>query len=308
MAQLRAPTPNGRRLRQGRANAGVEAAYRNKLQRLIKVMHHDVITGITAAYLTARPQITTDASPFADLVTMLTTLRGKWLRIFNNHAQDWAESFVIENSQDTQDDLRRRLKNAGFVIRFKPDQATQRRIKLAVEENVSLIKSIPEQYHTQVRSLTTQSVMDGGDVGALKTQLQERCGVTERRAAMIARDQNHKVSVGIERQKCEALGLTWARWKHAGAGRHPRPDHLKASQDRLVFDIRQGAEIGGKRIWPGSEPNCHCRAEYIIPGYNDEVLPQKPTFHELLQLKKPSDYDFYQCPQEPNAATSHLPG
>lgn len=276
MVQLTAPTPNGKRVRAGRANAGVEAAYRKRLLALIRAMNKDVIAEVTKHYRAAAPQIANDAapqkrkrSPFAELLVALGLLRSHWLRIFNQHADEIAASFVKANERDTQADLKRRLKESGFVIRFNPDQDTQRRIKLAVEENVSLIRSIPEHYHTQVRTLVTQSVMNGGDVGALKTQLQERFGVTERRAAMIARDQNHKVAVGIERQRCASLGMNKARWKHTGGGRHPRPDHVKAGRDRLIFDIREGAEIGGKRIWPGSEPNCHCWAEYIIPGYND---------------------------------------
>lgn len=274
MPQLRAPTPRGKRLRPGRVNAGVEAAYRRQLQALIRDMHREVIATIAQHVRAAAPQIATDASPFALLLKTMSALRTKWGKIFRDKAEAMAERFVHANQRDTEADLRRRFKDAGFAMRFKPDIATQQRIKLAVEENVSLIRSIPEQYHTQLRTLVTQSVMQGGDVATLTQQLHQRYGITERRAAMIARDQNHKIAVGIEQQKCAALGMTKARWKHAGAGRHPRPEHVEASRKGLIYDSRGGAMIGGKRIWPGSEPNCHCRAEYIIPGYND-IQPRR---------------------------------
>lgn len=61
--QLRAPTPNGKRVRVGRANAGVEAAYRARLLRLVKQMNRDVLAEVAKHYRAATPQIANDADP-----------------------------------------------------------------------------------------------------------------------------------------------------------------------------------------------------------------------------------------------------
>lgn len=208
-----------------------------------------------------------DANPVTTLKVILGKLRKKWALIFAEQADALAEQFVRGCQNDSEADLRRRLKRAGFGITFKPDADLKRRLGLAIEQNVSLITSISERYHDGVEALVTNAVMKGGDLGSLTKALQARYGVSERRAAFIAKDQNHKINQATERMRCSEIGLKEARWRHIGGGRHPREDHVKAAGRR--YFVAEGCKISGEYIQPGELINCHCRAEYIIPGYND---------------------------------------
>lgn len=266
MAALRSPG-KAKTLPAGRVNAGVAARYDYRLRLLISRMHRDTLREIQAHYRRAEPELAQDANPVTSLKIILGKLRKKWSSIFADQAAALAEQFVRGCQNDSEGDLRRRLKRAGFGITFKPNADLKRRLGLAIEQNVGLITSISEQYHDGVEALVTNAVLKGGDLGRLTRGLQARYGISERRAASIARDQNHKINQSVERMRCTGLGLKEARWRHVGGGRHPRADHVQANGTRYL--IAEGCKISGEYIQPGELPNCHCRAEFIIPGYND---------------------------------------
>lgn len=266
MARLRSPG-KAVRLPKGRVNAGVEAAYYKRMRLLIQRMHRDTIRTVEAHYRKAEPELAQDANPLTALKNAMAKLRAKWGKIFDDQSEALAEQFVKTGQNDSEGDLRRRLKRAGFGITFKPNADLTRRLKIATEYNTSLIRSIGDQYQDGVTALVAETVMNGGDLGKLTTELSSRYGVSTRRAAMIARDQSHKINQGVERQRCTELGLKEAYWRHIGGGRHPRADHVAANGRR--YFVAEGCKISGEYIQPGQLINCHCRAEYIIPGYND---------------------------------------
>ncbi|WP_415429989.1 phage minor head protein [Acetobacter malorum] len=96
--------------------------------------------------------------------------------------------------------------------------------------------------------------------------LQQRFGITRRRAANIARDQNAKVTSAINKQRQIETGLFEAEWVHSAGGKHPRASHVEAGRKKLRFDVREGALIDGERIWPGQKPNCRCSSRVILRG------------------------------------------
>ena len=89
------------------------------------------------------------------------------------------------------------------------------------QENVSLIKSIASQFHTQVEGMVMRSVTEGRDLSALTKDLQKRFGVTKDRAAFIALDQNNKATSAIQRERQTALGIEEGIWMHSHAGKVP---------------------------------------------------------------------------------------
>ena len=96
-----------------------------------------------------------------------------------------------------------------------------------VIENVNLIKSIPEKYFTELTTVIMQSITRGRDLKYLKDEIKKRYGVVERRAALIARDQNNKATSIITHTEYEELGITEAIWKHNPGNSEPRHEHVK---------------------------------------------------------------------------------
>lgn len=269
MIALRMQTRRPRLLGTGHANAGVSAAYEKRLRTLVQRMCREVDAEIKKYAGAAAKEVAQDANPLTALRYALAALTKKWQRVFADESEGLASRFVWTSADDMDRNLKARLRKLGFGIRFAPDANMRRVLKIAIAENTSLIKSIPEKYATQVTSMVSNAVMTGGDLHTLSQGLIHRFGVTERRAAFISQDQSHKIAETAQRLRCEGLGLYKQRWRHPMGEKQPRPLHVEAGRKGLIFDIREGALIDGKRIWPGSEPGCKCRGDPIIPGYDD---------------------------------------
>lgn len=269
MTKLRCDSANGRTLPAQRPNAGVEAAYRKALTDLVEEMAASVDYWVKANYRKIEPQVAQDASPASVLQGIMNKLTARWRARFNEVAEELSRRFVKQAQGHADRQLTMDLQRNGFAIKFKPTRAMQQTAALSTAENVALIKSIPEQYLSQVEGAVMRSALRGGDLGTLTSELKLRYGITHRRAAFIARDQNRKVGEAMTRTRQMGLGFTEAIWQHSHGGKHPRESHIKAGRDKLRYRLDKGAYIDGEWIFPGQEPNCRCTSKPIIPGFND---------------------------------------
>jgi uncharacterized protein with gpF-like domain len=162
------------------------------------------------------------------------------------------------------------LRDAGYSVKFKMTREMRDVMDATINEQVSLIRSIPQQYLTQVEGMVMRSVQTGRDLGTLTKDLQQQFGVTRRRAAFIARDQNNKATASMTRVRQVKLGITEAIWVHSGGGKHPRPTHLKAGREKTKYDVTKGwfDPAVGKWIFPGELPNCRCVSRSVVKGFS----------------------------------------
>lgn len=253
-------------LRAVRPNAGLEAKYRRKVEQLVDEMHRSVDYWIRAAYRANEPEMALDKSPAMALRDTLRSLGRRWTKAFNVLARDWGPAFARDATQSTDQAFAAALRKAGFTVRFKMTPTVNDVMQATVGENVSLIRSIPAEYFTQVEGLVMRSVQSGRDLGTLTDELHARYGVTRRRAGNIARDQNNKATAVITRARQTELGITEALWLHSAGGKVPRPTHV--AMNRKTYTIAEGMydPAVGKRIWPGELISCRCVARSIIPG------------------------------------------
>lgn len=263
------PNVRPKTLKPVRANAGVEAEYYRGIMREVEAMQRSLMWWIRARYRTVAPEIAKDASPFEELQGIVAKLIGKWRIRFNEVSSHLARAFVDSAASHADASMQKGMREAGMMIKFRPTRGVQRAIRSSVEENVLLIKSIGEHHLSEVGQLVQRAMQNGGSLRDLTKELQERYGITKRRAAFISQDQNAKATTAIRRQRQIETGLFEAEWVHSSAGRHPRESHVKAGRERLRFDIRKGAEIDDKWILPGQLPRCRCTWRLILPGHND---------------------------------------
>jgi uncharacterized protein with gpF-like domain len=246
-------------------NAGLEAEYRRKLDKLIKGMNDDIQRGVESLYGRREDEITEDASPSKALIDVIAKIMKKWTFKFDTEAEVVARWFVTRSDNSTKVLLGKSLaKAAGMTVKFKTTKAVEDVLDGLVAENVSLIKSIPEQYHTQVNTQVMDSVRVGRDLGGLTNELDERYAITRRKAAMIAKDQNNKATeaIGLERNK--SLGITHGVWMHRSGSKEPRGSHIQANGKMFALD--DGLMVDGEMIFPGQKINCNCTFRPVIPG------------------------------------------
>jgi SPP1 gp7 family putative phage head morphogenesis protein len=282
---LASPTGKDAVLRGVHPNAGVEAAYRKALDRLVDEMHNSLVYWISAKYRANTPHMAMDdrgtsrsvgvgeiaapaalpsMSPAMALREAMRRLSRRWQRRFDKAAPELAKYFSTSTLKHSDTALRAILKKAGFAVEFKLTREANDVLQATIGEQVGLIKSIAQQHLSEVEGMVMRSVSTGRDLGTLTEELRSRYDVTKRRAALIARDQVNKSTANIVRVRQQSLGITQAKWLHSHGGKHPRPSHLDA--DGKIYDIDKGMYLDGKWTWPGVEINCRCVSRSILPA------------------------------------------
>ncbi|AYO40729.1 phage minor head protein [Serratia sp. P2ACOL2] len=225
-------------------------------------MHNSTLYWLKAQY--RQTGLAQDASPAIMMRVAMRKLSRRWLRKFDLLAAKLAERFTSDVMKNSDASLSSALQQAGFTVPFKMTAEMNNALQATITENVNLIRSIPQQYLTQVETLVMQSVSRGRDLGTLTNELQQRYGITRRRAAFIALDQNNKATSTMQSARQRALGIRRGRWRHSHAGKEPRPSHVKA--DGEEFDLDKGMFLDGKWVMPSEEIGCRCTWEAILPG------------------------------------------
>ena len=248
-------------------NAGLRQAYQRKLLVLVEAMSRSYIYWLRACYRQNEPILAQD-SPASELEKTIKGLGRYWLKRFNAAAPELAEWFAQDVDKRSSAALRSTLRKGGISVRFKVTKAMRDVLDASVAESVGLIRSIPQQYHTEVEGLVMRSVKAGRKLDVLTRELQQRYGVTRRRAALIARSQNNMTTAALIRARYDELGITEAVWLHSAAGKEPRPSHVRNSGKRYVVATGWFDPDEKKYIWPGTLINCRCVAKPVVKGFS----------------------------------------
>ena len=253
-------------LRPVHANRGVEAAYRKRMQALIAEMARSFEYWLAAEYKKAPPvmaEIAADASPVKAMLQSIRELGARWLKRFDDAAPKISAAYLNAMFGATDKSFKQALKDAGWAVDFKMTKPMREAFQASLAENVGLIRSIPQQYLTQVEGVVMRSYSAGRDLETMTKDLRAIHPITKRRAELIARDQSNKANAVVNRTRQMELGITEAVWMHSHAGKTPRPDHVAADGKR--YKIAEGCLISGKYIQPGTEINCRCVARPVLP-------------------------------------------
>jgi len=266
--------PRNKALAPVRPNVGVAAAYQHRVDALLEEMHASLLWWLRAALRRREPEIAAlmavDDSPAREIGVIVRRLARRWQQRFNAAAPELASYFATAAADRSDATLQGILKRGGFAVKFRPTRAVNDVLQATVQENVALIRSIAQQHLTQVEGLVMRSVQHGRDLASLADGLENQLGVSKRRARLIARDQNNKATAVIQRVRQAEIGITEAQWLHSGGGKHPRPSHVKAGRDRVVYKIAEGwwDPAINKYIWPGTEISCRCVAKPLVRGFS----------------------------------------
>lgn len=231
---------------------------------MVKELNDSVTYWVKADY--NKSGLAQDASPVEVLQSAFRKLAKRWTKRFDDMADKLAAKFGDAALVNADVSLSTAFKDIGVTVQFKMTEPMNNALQAVIAENVNLIKSIPEQYLTQVEALVMQSAGRGRDLGYLADELQKRYGITKRRAALIARDQNNKATSVMQAARQTSLGITEGIWHHSHAGKVPRPSHVRANGTK--FDLSKGLLLDGEWLLPGEAINCRCTWSAVIPGLN----------------------------------------
>ncbi len=251
------------------ANRGAAAKYRKELQTLIADMAGSVEYWIKAAYRKKPPRMSEaiamaqDETPAEYVGKALNGLLKRWGKEFDKKAKDIAERF-IQNIGDSSDAaFRAALKDAGWSVEFKMTPTMLDAIDSLIEENIGLIKSIPQEYLRKVQGTVLRAYSAGRDLETMVKELKGIYPQAQKRAEFIALDQSNKANGIVIQARQLELGITQAKWLHSHGGRVPRPDHVAA--DGKIYEVAKGCLISGEYLRPGQLPRCRCVCRSVLP-------------------------------------------
>lgn len=271
--------------------AGVEKEYEKRLKKAVREMEHSVVYWLSARYKANESKIVGDSAT-DDLLKAFRKLLHQWERNFRELADVLPKWFVNKIRGYTARNLAeqtRPLRDAGlgFNLKFSyMSQAERQVFQAIVSENVNLIKSIARESLTKVEGIVLRGITSGNDLATVTEQLHHQFGVTERRAAMIARDQTNKATNNLSRQRLLDYGVTKGIWMHTASGKTYRETH-ENDMDGQEYDIREGCfdpdEKVNRNIQPAELVNCYCVCRPVIPQLSEEETEAGITeiFEEL---------------------------
>lgn len=172
-----------------------------------------------------------------------------------------AEKFIQNLDEQVKVNFRKQVTR---LIAFDPtvnEPWLESFMKTAVQENVSYIKSIANEYHDRVETTVTQGVRRGKSINDIAKDITHQGKVSTSRARFIARDQVGSIHGDLTKRRQEELGLERFIWRTSKDER-VRDSHYDL--DGGIFTWKDGAiNDRGEQIWPGTDYNCRCIAEVV---------------------------------------------
>ena len=237
-------------------------SYNAELQRMVRRIKKDIDQSIKPQVKDLEVEYTADS--WADVIEVsLAALRQRWSSaVFNRFAERMASKFVQAVNLQNQQQFQNQYKSFGINI-YAGNQAVSDYLDATVKDNVRLIKSIPDQYLTQVESIVLGNMRSGMRPSAINKQLQDQFGVTERRARVISRDQTSKASNGLAKKRMESSGFKYFQWIDSKDSRvRSRHKHIANKVTKYGKGIYSFSDLPigeqGVPVAPGQPIQCRC--------------------------------------------------
>lgn len=252
-------------------NVAISKRYEKALQKAIdkmristeKEINRLIYTKNARRYFISLDSAKKEKSLVTKTKLALAALLLKFQLMFNRQSKTLAQSMLEDVQKYTTSAVHRSLKElTGESFNTSTLSAVGKiKAQAIVAENVALIKSIPQQYFTQITGDVMRAIVTGSTTG-LAESISKHGKVSEKRAKLIASDQTHKAIQAISRQKMIDKGVSKFQWVYTFRSKEPRPSHVKMNGKVYRLDSPPiiNADTSGppKRGYPGDLINCKC--------------------------------------------------
>ncbi len=266
-------------------NVSDQLKYKRELMKLTRSMVSEVQRRVLDLFRTENSKeffkqqrkAATDASVSSKSKKLLNELMKKFEKLFSSKATELAEGMLSNSLKTSQSTLKTSLKqlsggvalNTGVVPKGMEDVS-----QAIINENVSLIKSIPSEYLDKVSGAVMRSITTGNGLSDLEPEIKKYSGQTDRRVSLLALDQTRKAYNTINKQRMQSIGVKKFEWIHSGGGQHPRISHMKL--DGKIFSFNdlplKGEEGFVNGQFPGQAINCRCTMLPVIEFEDGEEI------------------------------------
>lgn len=133
-----------------------------------------------------------------------------------------------------------------------------------VDENVSLIRTIPTETLGDMRAIVRNGFVNGKSATGIMKEIQHKYNVEKSHARLIARDQIGKLNASVNEAQQRDAGIEEYIWDDCGDGR-VRESHKALNGHRFRWDDPPVVDVKtGRRCHPGQDYQCRCRAKPVF--------------------------------------------
>jgi len=278
------PKPkNNKKVRPQKASRTIENKYKSIINKLANSLKKDIREQVMP--LLNRDKALIKDSLSDELETTLSMLKLKYSNITKSYFND------ITNIVNSLNKIQKSkfINNVNSAIGVDLEQILKNEnledfVSMQINKNVSLVKSIPDDFFKQIEAEIYQGVSNGATYSSIAKKINgiknisSVFGKLSNRTKFIARNEVENINAALVKKRSEKVGLKEFIWQTARdervrgnpAGLYPNAKCSHYKLDGEVFAWDKGAKCGGKVIYPGSDFNCRCVAINIIQGINNE--------------------------------------
>lgn len=197
----------------------------------------------------------------------------KWFGHFGKFIKDKIESMAQKMAEKIVNEQKKASDKQFIEILYKQtgldltglmkDEDLEQAVAEAIAINVSLIKSIPEQYLARVEQAVLNGLQSGQLNKTLAEELQKIHAITRNRAQLIATDQMAKINSRLGQIRQQKMGVTHYTWS---TSRDERVRHSHRLRDGQIFAWDNPPDDGHA----GMAIRCRCVAipytEHLMGG------------------------------------------
>lgn len=263
-----------------RPAAAIGNDYANTIQALVRLMAEDTKRRLVRLF--ENPDYAMDAAISASLSEggniasrsriIINDLLEKYGSLFGKDGKRATDRMMARNLKNSSVALGLSLKDVGEGLRIDTGVVNDR-VRLiytaSTNEAAVLIKTIPQEYLSQVQGEVMRSITTGRGLADLVPFLEEKYGQNIRKARNVALDQTRKAFNSITAAKMDAVGVKQFRWIHSGGGAHPRKQHQGWHGKVFRLDDLPVDDAFGP-VLPGQAINCRCTMQPIISFKSEE--------------------------------------
>lgn len=228
--------------------ASIEKKYARQLQKIARHVG-DIVNGFPTADPASVAPIQRALGDYSELITGWAT-------------QQAAEMLSAVNRLDEAAWRARSVEMAGWMRRELQETPVGQLMRLRLEEQVHLIKSLPTEAGQRVHKLTMEALENSGRAAEIAKEIERTTHVTKSRAQLIARTEVARTSAELVEARSTHIGSEGYIWR--------------TSEDGDVRDSHK--EMNGKYVpWStpptldkmtghaGCFPNCRCYPDPVLP-------------------------------------------
>lgn len=270
---------------------GIEILYRKELFKLGKELVNAVRKDLLGFLKTQEQTYVTDGLA-SNLNTVFNNLNKQFSGVITaSFANQTASKFVNELERRNGEKFDKKMMSAtginlGGVISA---EGLDEFVGLNINNNVSLIKSLPEEYLKSVETIVANGVASGARYETIAKQIVARTGSTNskllNRIKTIARDQTQKINSQLNVRRSGALGIEEGIFR---TSKDERVRKCHKELDRVQYKLSKGAwsKTCKKFIQPGiTDINCRCNFSPVIEIEEPKIRPEKPIVQPIVQPK-----------------------